>query len=162
MIIAKELPIGKQDSNTCIATSSLGVGNIVPHWWYKEIRATGDKPDLVAITILSELYFLYRKNNGAEFNDGYTYFERKFDFTRSQLKDAIIRLDNKGLAYRSFRTIVVKIKTTVCGAVIVSCVKSPLASSSVGAYKKPITSNNTVNIKLITRTSRSDPDIAAV
>ena len=61
MIIAKELPIGKQDSNTCIATSSLGVGNIVPHWWYKEIRATGDKPDLVAITILSELYFLYRK-----------------------------------------------------------------------------------------------------
>ena len=107
MIIAKELPIGKQDSNTCIATSSLGVGNIVPHWWYKEIRATGDKPDLVAITILSELYFLYRKNNGAEFNDGYTYFERKFDFTRSQLKDAIIRLDNKGLAYRSFRTIVV-------------------------------------------------------
>lgn len=35
------------------------------------------------------------------------YFERKFDFTRSQLKDAIIRLDNANLAARSFRTIVV-------------------------------------------------------
>jgi len=86
---------------------SLGVGNIVPHWWYKEIRAAGDKPDLVAITILSELYFLHRKNNGVEFNDGYIYFERKFDFTRSQLKDAIIRLDKSSLVDRSFRTIIV-------------------------------------------------------
>lgn len=93
--------------NSASNALSLGVGNIVPHWWYKEIRAAGDKPDLVAITILSELYFLHRKSNGAEFNDGYTYFERKFDFTRSQLKDAIIRLDKAGLAVRSFRTIIV-------------------------------------------------------
>jgi hypothetical protein len=93
--------------NSASNALSLGVGNIVPHWWYKEIRAAGDKPDLVAITILSELYFLHRRSNGAEFNDGYTYFERKFDFTRSQLKDAIIRLDKAGLAVRSFRTIIV-------------------------------------------------------
>lgn len=106
MNITNKLPAGNNNSSSNIP-NNLGIGNIVPHWWYKEIRAAGDKPDLVAITILSELYFLHRKTNGSEFNDGYAYFERKFDFTRSQLKDAIIRLDNANLAARSFRTIVV-------------------------------------------------------
>jgi hypothetical protein len=103
--ITKKLPIGNSENNTHNDTPSLGIGNIVPHWWYKEIRAAGDKPDLVAITVLSELYYLHRKTSGDEFNDGYVYFERKFDFTRSQLKDAIIRLDKADLADRSFRSI---------------------------------------------------------
>ena len=107
MNIPKKTSLGKSPKAASSNISSLGVGNIIPHWWYKEIRAAGDKPDLVAITVLSELYFLHRKRNGAEFNDGYGYFERKFDLTRSQLKDAIIRLDRAGLAARSFRTIVV-------------------------------------------------------
>lgn len=68
------MPAGNNNSSSNIP-NNLGIGNIVPHWWYKEIRAAGDKPDLVAITILSELYFLHRKTNGSEFNDGYAYFE---------------------------------------------------------------------------------------
>lgn len=107
MSITKKSRLDNSDSGTPHDINNLGVGNIIPNWWYKEIRAAGDKPDLVAITILSELYFLHRKTNGAEFNDGYPYFERKFDFTRSQLKDAIIRLADADLVDRTFRTVVI-------------------------------------------------------
>lgn len=107
MSITKKSSLGNSDSSTPHDINNLGVGNIIPNWWYKEIRAAGNKADLVAITILSELYFLYRKTNGAEFNDGYPYFERKFDFTRSQLKDAIIRLADADLVKRTFRTVVI-------------------------------------------------------
>src|SRR5271154_2512016 len=71
-----------QKSNAASAqaknTINIGSGNIVPHWWYKVITGTGGKPDLVSITLLSELLFLHRKTSGKEFNDGYIYFERKF------------------------------------------------------------------------------------
>lgn len=107
MGITKKSSLGNSDRSTPHDINNLGVGNIIPNWWYKEIRAAGDKPDLVAITILSELYFLHRKTNGAEFNDGYPYFEHKFDFTRSQLKDAIIRLADADLVKRTFRTVVI-------------------------------------------------------
>ena len=86
---------------------NLGSGNIVPHWWYKELKADSGKPDLVAITLLSELWFLHRKHAGIEYNDGYAYFERKFEFTRSQLQEATLRLHNADIVTRSFRTIVV-------------------------------------------------------
>jgi len=107
MSIAKKLPRGNIITNTRNNTVNLGSGNIIPHWWYKKIKAAGDKPDLVAITILSELWFLYRKSSGNEFNDGYTYFERKFEFTRAQLQDATLRLHESGIVTRSFRTVVV-------------------------------------------------------
>jgi len=107
MSITKKSRLDNSDSGTPHDINNLGVGNIIPNWWYKEIRAAGNKADLVAITILSELYFLHRKTNGGEFNDGYPYFERKFDFTRSQLKDAIIRLADADLVDRTFRTVVI-------------------------------------------------------
>ncbi|PCJ28924.1 MAG: hypothetical protein COA94_03320 [Rickettsiales bacterium] len=90
---------------------SLGIGNIVPHYWYKSIKAPSGKPDLVAITVLSELWFLHRKSGGAEFNAGYANFERKFDFSRSQLKDAMVRLHDDGLLRRSFRALVINGRT---------------------------------------------------
>ncbi|PCJ28930.1 MAG: hypothetical protein COA94_03350, partial [Rickettsiales bacterium] len=90
---------------------SLGIGNIVPHCWYKSIKAPSGKPDLVAITILSELWFLHRKSGGVEFNDGYSHFERKFDFSRSQLQDATLRLHETGLLRRSFRALVINGRT---------------------------------------------------
>ena len=86
---------------------NLGSGNIVPHWWYKAIKSDSGKPDLVAIAILSELWFLHRKHCGVEFNEGYAYFERKFEFTRAQLQEATLRLHSADIAIRSFRTVVV-------------------------------------------------------
>ena len=85
MSISKKLPVGNIITNMRNNTVNLGSGNIVPHWWYKAIKADSGKPDLVAIAILSELWFLHRKQGGAEFNEGYAYFERKFEFTRAQL-----------------------------------------------------------------------------
>ena len=86
---------------------NLGSGNIVPHWWYKAIKSDSGKTDLVAIAILSELWFLHRKHCGVEFNEGYAYFERKFEFTRAQLQEATLRLHSADIAIRSFRTVVV-------------------------------------------------------
>ncbi len=107
MSIAKNLPAGNSHTSTRNNTINLGSGNIVPHWWYKAIKSDSGKPDLVAIAILSELWFLHRKSSGLEFNEGYAYFERKFEFTRAQLQEATLRLHCADIAIRSFRTVVV-------------------------------------------------------
>ena len=52
MSITKKSRLDNSDSNTPYDINNLGVGNIIPNWWYKEIRAAGNKADLVAITIL--------------------------------------------------------------------------------------------------------------
>lgn len=85
---------------------NFGPGNIIPHWCYHKVTSCG-KPDFVAITILSELLYLYRLNNGEEFANSYVYFERKFNLTRTQLQDATLRLHKSGLVERTFRTVLV-------------------------------------------------------
>ncbi len=107
MTITKNVLLSNNSTNTRVNTPTLGSGNLVPNWWYKAIRNDSGKPDLVAITILSELWFLYRKGNGKEFSEGYSYFERKFRFTRSQLQEATLRLHSSDIVIRSFRTVVV-------------------------------------------------------
>lgn len=106
MSITKAASSGKAKAVSGTSVN-LGSGNIVPHWWYKAIKSDSGKPDLVAIAILSELWFLHRKHAGIEFNDGYAYFERKFEFTRAQLQEATLRLHSADIAIRSFRTVVV-------------------------------------------------------
>ena len=106
MSITKGTSSGKAKS-ALGAGVNLGSGNIVPHWWYKALKADSGKPDLVAIALLSELWFLHRKHAGIEYNDGYAYFERKFEFTRAQLQEATLRLHSAEIVTRSFRTIVV-------------------------------------------------------
>ena len=106
MSITKAASSGKAKAVSGTSVN-LGSGNIVPHWWYKAIKSDSGKPDLVAIAILSELWFLHRKQGGAEFNEGYAYFERKFEFTRAQLQEATLRLHSADIAIRSFRTVVV-------------------------------------------------------
>lgn len=106
MSITKAASSGKAKAVSGTSVN-LGSGNIVPHWWYKAIKSDSGKPDLVAIALLSELWFLHRKHAGIEFNDGYAYFERKFEFTRAQLQEATLRLHSADIAIRSFRTVVV-------------------------------------------------------
>lgn len=107
MTITKKVLLSNSSTDTRVNTQTLGSGNIVPTWWYKAIKNESGKPDLVAITILSELWFLYRRSNGQEFSEGYSYFERKFCFTRSQLQEATLRLHSSDIAIRAFRTVVV-------------------------------------------------------
>ncbi|MCA0253891.1 MAG: hypothetical protein LCH20_00170 [Proteobacteria bacterium] len=107
MTITKETLLSNSGTDTRVNTQLLGSENLVPNWWYKAIKNECGKPDLVAITILSELWFLYRKGDGREFSEGYSYFERKFGFTRSQLQEATLRLHSSDIAIRTFRTVVV-------------------------------------------------------
>lgn len=92
--------------NNSQAVPKLGPGNLVPHWWYSKILSCG-KPDFVAITLLSELLFLHRRDEGREYAEGYGHFERKFNLTRWQLQMATQRLHEAGIVLRSFRTVVV-------------------------------------------------------
>lgn len=95
----------KNKNNQKFKKEFLGVGNIVPHSWYSKITAGGGKPDFVAITILSELVFLYRKLGNPEIAESYSYYEKKFNLTKTQLQDATLRLHKNGIVERSFRTV---------------------------------------------------------
>ena len=76
MSVAKKWPACKS-INRCSDTAILGMG-IISHWCYKEISTSGNKPDLIAITILGKLYFVYKRNSGVEFNDGYIHLQLNF------------------------------------------------------------------------------------
>ena len=76
MSVAKKWPACKS-INRCSDTAILGMG-IISHWRYKEISTSGNKPDLIAITILGKLYFVYKRNSGVEFNDGYIHLQLNF------------------------------------------------------------------------------------
>lgn len=77
-------------------------GNIIPHTWYKIFHTSPKKPDLVAITILSEILFRYRtqKMHRARWQVSYKYFEQKFGFSKIQARNAFIRLEEKKIIKR--------------------------------------------------------------
>jgi hypothetical protein len=106
MTISKQLSAGKTKS-VAVLDINIGAGNIVPHRWHHEIKAADDNPDLIAITLLSELWVLYCKIGGFEFSDSYAYSECKFEFSIAQLQEATLRLYSAGLATRSLRTALV-------------------------------------------------------
>ena len=82
-------------------------GNIVPHIWYHKLLRPCGKSDTTAITILSELMFLYRCNGNTEFQLGFNYFKEKFNFGFDQVRAAIVRLEQAGLVLRSLRSILI-------------------------------------------------------
>lgn len=93
-------------------------GNFVPESWYSYLRedmARGPKVDLVAITLLSEVFWHYRpievrndkgrtshvlKFSGPCPSFSYTAFENKFGITRNQARDALRRLESRHLIHR--------------------------------------------------------------
>ncbi len=93
------------DNNLPSFSELLGAGNIVPNIWYHKLRRDTGKSDGTAISILSELVFLYRCNNATEFQLNFKYFKKKFNFGLSQVKDAVVRLEKLGLVTRSLRTV---------------------------------------------------------
>src|SRR5690349_143210 len=85
----------------------FGSGNLVPHVWYHKILRAGGKPDVIGITILSELLYLYRSEDKTEFQLGYDYFKYKFNCTFSQVHEALVRLEKQELVTRRFRSVTV-------------------------------------------------------
>jgi len=98
-------------------------GNVIPHTWYENIRleSTG-KPDLIAITLLSEIVYWYRPSYVKEEASGrllgmkkkfkadalqrsYDSFVEQFGFSKKQVREAMDRLEKLGIISRDFRTV---------------------------------------------------------
>ena len=98
-------------------------GNVIPHNWFKNIKMDTGAPDLHAIMILSEIVYWYRPTD--KFNDkgvkvgitkkykgdllqkSYADLAEKFGTTKRQVRDAMTRLEKRGILERDFRTIIV-------------------------------------------------------
>lgn len=97
-------------------------GNVIPHTWYENIRLSTGKPDLIAITLLSEIVYWYRPIHLKEEASGrllgikkkfkadalqrsYDSFVEQFGFSKKQVREAMDRLEQLGLITRDFRTI---------------------------------------------------------
>lgn len=99
-------------------------GNVIPHNWFNALKMENGSPDYQSIILLSEIVYWYRPK--VKFDDdgiaiGYTkkYKEdilqksyddlsKKFGMTKRQVRDSIVRLEERGLIKRVFRNLVVK------------------------------------------------------
>jgi hypothetical protein len=91
----------------------LQPGNIIPHEWYKRFSGA-EGPDLVCISILSDIVALYRWGNSIceskntdspRFIDNslslsYEYFEDKFGFGKERTRRALVRLEQQSVLKR--------------------------------------------------------------
>ena len=97
-------------------------GNIIPNSWYSTIRTEKGKPDLTAITILSEILYWHRPREECDESDAgdiklikrfkadllqmsYKHLLNKFGLTKDQSRRAIERLEKLGLIKRQLRTV---------------------------------------------------------
>ena len=97
-------------------------GNIIPHSWYSTIQTEKGKPDLKAITILSEILYwhrpgeecdesgaggikLYKRFKADLLQMSYKHLWDKFGLTKDQSRRAIERLETLGLIKRHFRNV---------------------------------------------------------
>ena len=81
------------------------LGNVVPTSWYHTITLANSKPDQIGSTIMSELLNQYNITGKLSFHMNYKYFKKKFNFSRVQTRNALLRLEEKNLVKRQFETI---------------------------------------------------------
>ncbi len=98
-------------------------GNIIPHTWYSTIQSDSGKPDLAAITILSEILYWHRPREECDESDSggielhkrfkadllqlsYKQLWVKFRLTKDQSRRGIKRLEELGLIKRHLRTVI--------------------------------------------------------
>jgi len=79
----------------------------IPHSWYFAIVMDNNKPDNVAITILAEVMHLHATDGSYEFHLGYKYFQDNFNYSRYQIRNALVRLEKIGLVKRIYRTVLI-------------------------------------------------------
>ncbi|QKS70222.1 conserved phage C-terminal domain-containing protein [Paenalkalicoccus suaedae] len=102
-------------------------GNVIPHSWFKELKKDTGKPDVHSMILLSEFVYWYRpvpvkdeitgefigyrmKFKSDKLQRSYAHLEEQFGLSEKQIREALIRLENKGLIKREFRNIVVNRK----------------------------------------------------
>ena len=100
-------------------------GNIIPHYWYKNITFNNGKPQLNAIIILGEIVYWYRPKEMKEETTGrllglqkryaadllqrsYKSFMDQFGLSKKQVKDAILCLEKIEVIKRVHRDISTK------------------------------------------------------
>ena len=97
-------------------------GNIIPHAWFQNLTFPSGAPDLPAILILSEIVYWFRpviekdpdtlevkgvkqKFKGDALRISKSALAKRFNLTERQVKDALRRLEEKGLIVREVRTV---------------------------------------------------------
>ena len=95
-------------------------GDVIVHTWYKQFCLEDGNPDLVAITILSDIVAWYRngtdgysgaltpKLHGHSLYLSYNYYEQKFGFREDRVRRALTRLYTQNILKRRFKNIHVK------------------------------------------------------
>ena len=95
-----------------IKDRSISPGNIIPHEWYKRFQDKDNNPDLVSITILSDVLSWFRNGTSKHYGDhnpyfdcdelclSYEYFQNKFSFNKDRTRRALIRLEQFGVLSR--------------------------------------------------------------
>jgi hypothetical protein len=104
-----------------IKMASLSItGNVINLNWFKHIRMESGKPDAVAILLLADVVYWYRpievrdeltgdviemrkKFAADKLQRSYGAFAELYGFTKDQVKDALKRLEDKGLIELVFR-----------------------------------------------------------
>lgn len=98
-------------------------GNVIPQIWYRKILKETGKPDLLAITLLSDIVYWYRPVEERDeatgqligyrkrFKDdllqrSYDSFAEQFGENKRAVRDAIARLEALGVIRRDLRTVV--------------------------------------------------------
>lgn len=92
-------------------------GNIIPNFWYNKFQDQSGGPDLVAITILSEIVFHTRRigytnthNNYSKVIDNavvisYEFLENKFNLGTERIRRAFVRLEQQDALKREVRNV---------------------------------------------------------
>ena len=97
-------------------------GNIIPHSWYATIHTEKDKPDMNAITILSEILYWHRPRESCEDGDSgeivlskrfgkdllqlsYGQLNKKFHLSKAQCRRAMKNLERLGVIKRHLRDV---------------------------------------------------------
>lgn len=97
-------------------------GNIIPHAWYQTLKMESGKPDTVSMLLLSDFIYWYRptylrdedtgqlamvkkKFKGDLLQKSYKQLTEQFGFSSKQIREALIRLENKGVLTRVFKTV---------------------------------------------------------
>lgn len=93
--------VSSPEDKTAINTSNRSI----PNSWYRQIVWDNDKPDSISMTILAEVMFLHEIYDKLEFHLGYKYFQEKFNYSRNQIRDALVRLERANLLKRDYRTV---------------------------------------------------------
>lgn len=128
MIYEQQNFIPEVKFNTTQEVTAIGEmhfeGNIIPHYWYQNIKYQNGKVDLNSIIILAEIVYWYRPTYIRDEGSGLvTSVQKKFKsdslqkdkkslanqfgLTLVQVQDSLARLEKMGLIYRDYRTILV-------------------------------------------------------